>query len=471
PNQFHTQPNQFQDNLQPNLTTTSSPNNTMPLPPFMPLPPPEPIHPTIDTHMPSPIPTPPVVPRRSQRESHPPPHLQDYHCSNAIMLPPGSSSSRRGTHHPLSDFVSYDHLSSSHRCFITNLSAHSEPKSFAQADLDPKWKEAMHAELTALEQNKTWTLWPLPQGKRAIGSKWVYKIKYRSDGTIERYKARLVAKGYTQMEEVYMLPPSGLRQQGANMVCRLQKSLYGLKQVSRNWFSKFSTAIKRAGFQQSKADYSLFTKVRGASFTAVLLYVDDMIITGNNNTAIEELKRFLHKNFRIKDLGNLKYFLGLQLKGYCDADWASCPTTRRSVTGFCIFLGGAPISWKSKKQSIVSRSSAESEYRSMASLTCELVWLKYLLQDLQVTHLQPALLYCDNQAALHIAANPVFHERTKHIEIDCHTVRERIQSGLIKTAHVSSSQQIADIFTKPLGSALFHALLRKLGTLDIHVPA
>ncbi|CAL2225133.1 unnamed protein product [Prunus armeniaca] len=196
----HTQPNQFLDNLQPNLTITSSPNNTMPSPPFMQLPPPEPIHPTIDTLMPSPVTTPPVVPRRSQHERHPPPHLQDYHYSNAIMLPPGLSSSRRGTHHPLSNFVSYDHLSPSHRCFITSLFAHSEPKSFAQAYLDPRWKEAMHAKLTALEQNKTWTLCPLPQGKRAIGSKWVYKIKYRSYDTIERYKARLVAKGYTQME-------------------------------------------------------------------------------------------------------------------------------------------------------------------------------------------------------------------------------------------------------------------------------
>jgi len=161
----------------------------------------------------------------------------------------------------------------------------------------------------------------------------------------------------------------------------------------------------------------------------------------------------------------------LQLKGYCDADWASCPTTRRSVTRFCVFLGGAPISWKSKKQSIVSRSSAESEYTSMASLTYELVWLKQLLCDLQVPHSQQTLLYCDNQAALHIAANPVFHKRTKYIEIDCHIVREKIQSGLIKTIYVSSTQQIANIFTKPLGSLLFHNLLRKLGTLDIHAPA
>ncbi|KAM1043034.1 hypothetical protein ACFX2A_035145 [Malus domestica] len=159
----------------------------------------------------------------------------------------------------------------------------------------------------------------------------------------------------------------------------------------------------------------------------------------------------------------------LQLKGYYDAYWASCLTTKQSVTSFCVFLGGAPISWKTKKQPIVSRSSTKSEYRSMASLTCELVWLKYLLQDMCVTHLQPCLLYCDNQAALHIATNPVFHECTKHIEIDCHTMREKIQSGLIKTSH-ASAQHIANIFTKPLSSPLFHTLIRKLGTLDIHIP-
>lgn len=114
-------------------------------------------------------------------------------------------------------------------------------------------------------------------------------------------------------EEVYMQPLPSLRRQGVNMVCQLQKYIYDLKQASCNWFSRFSTTIKRAGFQQSKVDYSLFTKVRGASFTILLLYIDDMIITGNDNAIVEELKRFLHNNFRIKDLGHLKYFLGIEV--------------------------------------------------------------------------------------------------------------------------------------------------------------
>lgn len=108
------------------------------------------------------------------------------------------------------------------------------------------------------------------------------------------------------------------------------------------------------------------------------------------------------------------------------------------------------MSWKSKKQVTVSRLSAEAEYRSMASATCELTWLRYLLRDLHVAHHEPTRLLCDNQAALHIVANPVYHERTKHSELDCHTVRERIQKGEAKIAYVKTGSQIVDLFTKPL---------------------
>ena len=104
----------------------------------------------------------------------------------------------------------------------------------------------------------------------------------------------------------------------------------------------------------------------------------------------------------------------LNLSSYCDADWASCSETRRSLTGYCIFLGQTLVSWKTKKQAIVSRSSTEAEYRSLASTVCELLWISYILRDFDITVPLPIPIWCDNQAALHIVANPVFHERTKH---------------------------------------------------------
>ncbi|CAI0435697.1 unnamed protein product, partial [Linum tenue] len=139
-----------------------------------------------------------------------------------------------------------------------------------------------------------------------------------------------------------------------------------------------------------------------------------------------------------------------QLSGFSDSDWATCPDSRKSITGYCTFLGSSLVTWRSKKQGTVSRSSSEAEYRALAQLSCEVQWLKALLEFYGISHPHPIKVYCDNQSAIHIAENPVFHERTKHIEVDCHVVRERLKSGLLNLHHVSTEFQLADIFTKGL---------------------
>ncbi|XP_042940592.1 uncharacterized mitochondrial protein AtMg00810-like [Carya illinoinensis] len=372
-----------------------------------------------------------------------------------------------------------------------------------------------------------------------------------------------------------------------NKVCKLLKSLYGLKQASRKWFEKLSTALISYGFTQGNSDCSLFIKKSTTSFMALLVYVDDVLLASDSLQEIQLLKEFLHDQFTIKDLGPLKYFLGLeiarskagisicqrkyaldilqdtgiigakpaafpmetnlkltandsdlyedpsayrkligrllyltltrpdlaysvqvlsqflakpavshyqaavrvlrylkatpgqglfflassemQLKAFSDSDWAGCIDTRRSVTGFAVFLGNSLILWKSKKQLTISRSSAEAEYRALAATTYEVQWLNYALQDLQIHHSQPTLMYTDSKSAMSIASNPVQHERTKHIQIDCHLVREKLQQNLIKLFYIPSRLQLADILTKPLDSLPFHHTLRKMNILNIHV--
>ena len=155
----------------------------------------------------------------------------------------------------------------------------------------------------------------------------------------------------------------------------------------------------------------------------------------------------------------------MTLTTFSDADWAADPDDRKSTGGYCVFLGNKIISWSSKKQTIVSRSSAESEYRALASATSEILWLTYLLQELRIQLDHSPVLYCDNQSAEALASNPKYHSRTKHIELDLHFIREHVAKKQLTVSHVSSSEQVADILTKPLSFDQFAYLRTKLNVL------
>ena len=537
--------------------------------------------------------------------------------------------------YPLSHFMSYDKLSNNHRSFLTHLSTITIPKTANEALDSKEWREAMKVEMDALEKNETWDLVELPKEKKLVGCKWVFTVKYKADGTLERYKARLVAKGYTQTygidyletfspvakmntvrillslaanygwslqqfdvknaflhgtleEEIYMEVPPGFNFEKGK-VCKLRKALYGLKQSPRAWFGRFATVMKAMGYKQSQGDHTLFIKhSTSGGVIALIVYVDDIVVTGNDQAEMDILKGCLVREFEIKELGRLKYFLGLEvahsrhgifisqqkyvldllsetgklgckpvetpieqnhrlsefvedvtvdresyqklvgkliylshtrpdiayavgvvsqfmhnpkenhlravyrilqylkgtpgkgilftkgeemtLEAYTDADYAGSVDDRRSTSGYCTFLGGNLVTWRSKKQNVVARSSAEAEFRAMALGICELLWLKIILDDLKIKWNGPMKLYCDNKSAINIAHNPVQHDRTKHVEVDRHFIKEKLDNGTICTPFVSTGNQLADVLTKGLSGSTFQAVIGKLGMDNIHSP-
>lgn len=307
------------------------------------------------------IPPDPVPTRKSTRNHQVPTYLQDYYCNMSTDHPDTSEQTSDTSEHTAHwcNLVKFDTLPVSSKSLISQYCDIQEPSSYEEASHNKLWVEDMNKEIQALHRNDTWELVDLPKGKKAIGSKWVYKVKLKSDGSLERCKARLVAKGYNQRygvdyeetfspvvkmstircilaiaaknkwplhqldvnnaflhgdltEEVYMKVPQGIDNPD-NKVCRLKKSIYGLKQASRQWFAKLVSALIAQGFIQSKNDYSMFIKKTDSGMCIATVYVDDVILTGTDQLAIANLKSFLHQEFSIKDLGNLSFFLGIEV--------------------------------------------------------------------------------------------------------------------------------------------------------------
>ena len=246
--------------------------------------------------------------------------------------------------------------------FLSNLSKDNLPRSIEEAIKISDWREVVFEEMKALKKNETWEICSLPKGVVPVGYKWVFTVNHKSDGTLERFKARLVAKGYPQTyeinyletfapvakvntvrvllslaarndwslhqmdvknaflngelnEEVYMqLPPSFEENLGKDKVCKLLKSLYGLKQSPCACFDWFSRAIRMDGYSQGQSDHITFYRhLHGGGVIILIVYVDDIIITGSNEAEIQQLKGVLSTEFEVKDHGKLKYFLGMEV--------------------------------------------------------------------------------------------------------------------------------------------------------------
>ena len=160
----------------------------------------------------------------------------------------------------------------------------------------------------------------------------------------------------------------------------------------------------------------------------------------------------------------------LEIDGYTDADWARSITDRKSTSGYFTFVGGNLVTWRSKKQKVVALSSAEAEFRGMTKGLCELLWLKRLLEEIGCSSGSTMNLFCDNKAAIEIAQNPVQHDRTKHVEVDRHSIKEKLEANIVQFPFVKSEDQLADILTKAVSSKVFYNSLNKLGIGDIYAP-
>ncbi|GKD61015.1 ribonuclease H-like domain-containing protein [Tanacetum coccineum] len=443
----------------------------------------------------------------------------------------------------LEKYVCYSNLSRSNLCFSTTLNKSTETKIFQEASQNPKWIEAMNLKMEALFRNNTYVLADLPPGRKAIGFKWIWKIKYKYSGEIDRYIARLVAKGFGQREgidyeetfslvvkmvnvrclitlsvqnnwplfqldvnnaflygdlagEVYLEFPPRYYDKNETRVCKLVKSLYGLKQALRQWNEKLTTPLVEHSFVQSNDNneidkFKLFlsTKFMIKDLVSMACWLVNLLLLLCSRMLFLVMRnlKHMHAPFQyhfsaaLRVLRYLKNALGtgvhsaklvfkgnsFSLHAFSDADWAKCPKTRKSMSGFCLYLCSNLVSWKSKKQATISRSSAESEYRCLTSTTCEIIWVVKILKDLGVEGLLPAHLYCDS---ISIVENPVFHEKTKHFKIDLHLVREKVANGVVKVLKVASTNTVADIFTKGLSIAQCNEFCKKLKLVDMFKP-
>ncbi|KMQ86201.1 integrase core domain protein, partial [Lasius niger] len=310
---------------------------------------------------------------------------------------------------------------------FTSLVEENEPQTYVEAMSGREsemWKRAMKTEMEALKENDTWTVMKKPEKCELIDSKWVFKKKRNEKGDVITYKARLVARGFKQKNmdvcnaflygkidsDVYMSLLQGFNLK-TNEICKLKKTLYGLKGSPKGWNNRFHAVMIEQGFIRSEYDYCLYVRTTKLGKIFILLYVDDLLLAGTDKQEVLEVKSVLNRCFKMKDFGNVKHFLGIVIEqkleeedcivGYVDSDWAGDNIDRRSTAGYIFKVLDCLISWSSKKQPTVALSSTEAEYAAMSIAASEACWLRFLFKDFMVKkEFVCVKLYEDNQSAI-----------------------------------------------------------------------
>ncbi|GKA85808.1 retrovirus-related pol polyprotein from transposon TNT 1-94 [Tanacetum coccineum] len=452
---------------------------------------------------------------------------------------------------------------STSECLFADFLSEIEPKKVYEALKHPGQVDSMQEELNQFYRNKVWTIVPLPCGKTAIGSKWVFRNKKDEHGITTKNKARLVAQGYNQeegidydetfasvarmeaimiflafsiymnfkvyqmdvksaflngklKEEVYVNQPPGFESsEFPDYVCKLDKTLYGLKQTPRAWYETFSTFLIQNKFSRGRIDNTLFIYKSKGEVLLVQVYVDDIIFGSTSYKLCKQFEKLMTKKFEMSMMVELTYFLGLQIKqndkeisifqeqctrnllkkyeisdsslvkthmvppNNLGPDLAGKPvneTSYRGMIGSLMYLKGTPTlglyypkcsGFDPKGYSDSDYAGSEAEYVATARCCASILWMKSQLSDYEI-HYKKVPIFCDNTSAIAISNNPVLHSRTKHIDIRFHFFRDHILKGDIELHFIPTEYQLADIFTKSLDEPTFTRLKAELGMLNIN---
>ncbi|CAI7740829.1 unnamed protein product [Closterium sp. NIES-54] len=361
-------------------------------------------------------------------------------------------------------------------CFFTPLPG--EPAIVEEALSGPQkeeWKAAMDVEFNSLIENGTWELVELPEGRRPISSKWVFKVKSGADGALERFKSRLVAKGFQQKEKVDfgeifapVAKPLTLR----TLMASAAVKGWHVKQMDITATSLVSWSAEEDDVLEDEQQNEYQSLIGSVIYAAVHTRSDASFGVGQLARVVQrptvehlEVAKRLVRYLGSTACAGVQFSAGGQLKQigadgvtpgtlklscFTDATWASEDEDQSSVGGFVCMVGGGPVSWRSKKQSEIAQSSGEAEYMAMYHAIKEIVLLRKLLEDMGAEQEGPTPLFSNSEAAIGMAKNTILNGLNKHMKIKWHWVRQMVKEGAVELHHVKASKQAADFLTKRL---------------------